>query len=85
MRKLLLSTLLVASMNATMYGRENEDKNQNKNDSNKESKDEINVMDGRRDGETSDHHAPEIDPNSAISAIFLLSSGVLMIRGRRKQ
>jgi hypothetical protein len=30
-------------------------------------------------------HSPEIDPNSAISAVFLLSSGVLMMKGRRKQ
>jgi hypothetical protein len=36
------------------------------------------------DGIISDH-VPEIDPNSAISALFLLSSGVLMMKGRRKQ
>ena len=30
------------------------------------------------------NHAPEIDPSSAVSAVALLSGGVLVIRGRRK-
>jgi hypothetical protein len=72
MKKLLLSALLLGAMSAMMYGRDRE-----QSDNENEGRDEINA--------TSDHHAPEIDPNSAISAVFLLSSGILMIKGRRKQ
>jgi hypothetical protein len=70
MRKLLLSALLLGAMSSLIYGRDREEGNNESDD---------------RDEIISDHHAPEIDPNSAISALFLLSSGVLMMKGRRKQ
>ena len=72
MIKILLSALLLGAMSSMMYGRDREE-----SDNENEGRDEINT--------TSDHHAPEVDPNSAISAMFLLSSGVLMIKGRRKR
>jgi MYXO-CTERM domain-containing protein len=31
------------------------------------------------------HHAPEIDPASATTALALLAAGLLVIRGRRRK
>ena len=76
MRKLLLSALLLGVMSSVTYGKNEHDENKNDNKSD-ESRDQ--------NKNTNDRNVPEIDPNSAVSAVFLLSSGVLMIRGRRKQ
>ncbi len=43
------------------------------------------VMFGHDDEGKPPNSVPEIDPNSAVAAVFLLSSGVLMIKGRKKQ
>jgi hypothetical protein len=71
MRKLLLSALLLGAMSSITYGKDNDEKKS---------------KDGREDEKKADERSvPEIDPSSAVSAAFLLSSGVLMITGRRKQ
>ena len=71
MKKLLVSALLFGALSSVMYGRNEHDENNN-DDNNSDHK------------KTPAQGVPEIDPNSAVSAVFLLSSGVLMIKGRKK-
>ena len=69
MKKLMLSVVFLGAMSAVMFGGNNNNQNGPNNNNNNSPASGV----------------PEIDPNSAISAVFLLSSGVLMIKGRRKQ
>jgi hypothetical protein len=77
MKKLVLMTLLAIGTTGFVLGQNNGNGNHGNGNNGKGNNGKGNNGDAGV--------VPEIDPNSAASAMALLSGGVLVIRGRRKK
>jgi hypothetical protein len=87
MKKLVLMTLLAIGTTGFVLGQNNGNGNHgNGNNGNGNNGKGNNGKGNNGKGNNGDAGVvPEIDPNSAASAMALLSGGVLVIRGRRKK
>jgi hypothetical protein len=82
MKKLVLMTLLAIGTTGFVLGQNNGNGNHGNGNNGKGNNGKGNNGKGNN-GDAG--VVPEIDPNSAASAMALLSGGVLVIRGRRKK